>query len=152
MNDTHPLQATAPQPPQRTAEAGFSLVEMLIVLVVMAILMGVAVPAYFGFTDRAKIAVAQANVRSIVPAIERFYSDNETYIGIDNAATASVPGLGAYDPTTLAKVTVSASPAPTQHNYCVYSSAGGATYFMRGPNADITEDPGPNTTDCNAAT
>ena len=34
----------------------------------------------------------------------------------------------------------------------MYSSAGGATYFMRGPSDDITEDPGPNKTDCNAAT
>ena len=137
---------------RRLGDAGFSLVEMLIVLVVMAILLGIAVPTYLNFTDRTHIAVAQANVRAIAPSIERFYSDNETYVGLDNGANGTPPGLVSYDPTTMSKVTISGSPAPTQRNYCVYSTGAGATYFKRGPSGDITQDPGPNRTDCDPDT
>lgn len=137
---------------RRQAEAGFTLIEIIIVVAILAILMGIAVPAYFGFSDRAEVSVAQSNVRAVVPAVERFYSDNDTYIGLNNGSTAATPGLTQYDPAGASKVTVSAGPAPSQATYCIYSTMGKMTYFKHGPAGDITKDPGPVLTDCNAST
>jgi prepilin-type N-terminal cleavage/methylation domain-containing protein len=149
MKVVHPiLRAHA----RRRAEAGFTLIELIIVMALIAILLAIAVPAYTGFTDRADISVAQANVRAVVPAVEQFFSDNQTYVGLDNPAGASIPGLAHYDPPTAAKVTIAASPAPSKTDFCIYSTAGNATYFKRGPGGDITKDPGPNITDCDTST
>ncbi len=137
---------------RRHAEAGFTLIELIIVVAILAVLMAVAVPAYTGFSDRAEVSVAQSNVRAVIPAVERFYSDNSTYVGLDNASSAATPGLTHYDPSTAAKVTISAGPAPSQSTYCIYSTAGKSTYFKHGPGGAITQDPGPDLTDCNAAT
>ncbi len=129
---------------RRHAEAGFTLIEIIMVVAILAVLMGIAVPAYVGFSDRAEVSVAQSNVRAVVPAVERFYSDNETYIGLDNASTAAPPGLTNYDPSGASKVNVSAGPAPSQGNYCIYSTTGKVTYFKHGPGGAITKDPGPS--------
>jgi general secretion pathway protein G len=137
---------------RRPAEAGFSLVELIIVMGIIAILMALAVPAYLGFSDRAEVSVAKANVRAVIPAVERFYSDNQSYVGLDNAASAPVPGLAHYDPATTSKVTIAATPAPSQSSYCIYSTTGKATFFKHGPEGDITKDPGPDITDCNPST
>src|SRR3954453_11620206 len=136
----------------RDAESGFTLIELIIVVAILAILIAIAVPAYYGFSDRAQVAVAQANVRASIPAVERFYSDNQSYIGLDNASGAATPGLMYYDPATGSKVHVSAAPAPSQSSYCIYSTAGKSTYFKRGPGGDITKDSGPDVTDCDSAT
>ena len=98
MNESPLTEGTATRL-ESNNDAGFSLVELIIVIGMLGILLAVAVPAYFGFSDRARVAVAQANVRAIVPSVERFYSDNETYAGLDNAATASVPAWPRTTPT-----------------------------------------------------
>ena len=149
MNAVH---AILRPPARRRGEEGFTLIELLIVVSILGILIAVAIPSYRGFSDRAEMSVAQANVRAVIPAVERFYSDNETYVGLDNTASAPVPGLAHYDPSTTSKVTIASTPGPSQSSYCIYSTTGKATYFKHGPGGDITKDPGPDVTDCNPST
>jgi type IV pilus assembly protein PilA len=135
-----------------SSQEGFTLIELLVVIIILGILLAIAVPSYIGFKSKAEKSAAQANVRAAVPAVEAFYADNGTYVGIDNASTGSPPGMGFYDPASAAKVVVSTSPAPSATSYCVYSTTGGATFFKLSPAGPITQDPGPVLTDCNAAT
>jgi type IV pilus assembly protein PilA len=137
---------------QGNTEGGFTLIELLVVIIILGILLAIAVPSYIGFKSKAEATAAQANVRAAVPAVEAFYSDQGTYVGLSNASTNAVPGIAYYDPASSAKITVSASPAPTATSYCIYATNGGSTYFKQGPAGDITKDPGPVLTDCNAAT
>jgi len=69
-------------------ESGFTLIELLVVLIIIGILLAIAVPSYLGFRDKAQQTAAQANVREAIPAVEAFYSDNGTYVGINTAAGA----------------------------------------------------------------
>jgi prepilin-type N-terminal cleavage/methylation domain-containing protein len=62
-------------------EAGFTLVELLVVIVVIGVLTTVAVVSYFGFSERASRTAAQSNVRVVVPALTAFYSEHSTYVG-----------------------------------------------------------------------
>jgi type IV pilus assembly protein PilA len=137
---------------QAHGEGGFTLIELLVVIIILGILLAVAVPSYIGFKSKAEKSAAQANVRAGVPAVEAFYADNGTYVGLGNASTAATPGISYYDPASAAKLTVSASPAPSTTSYCVYSTTGSSTFFKNGPAGNITQDPGPVLTDCNAAT
>ena len=126
---------------QGNTEGGFTLIELLVVIIILGILLAIAVPSYIGFKSKAEKSAAAANVRSAVPAVEAFYADNGTYIGINNASTAAVaPGIGFYDPSSAAKVTVQGGAnAPTINSYCISSTQGGSTYYKKGPAGDIKE-------------
>jgi len=109
-------------------ESGFTLIELLIVLVIIGILLAIAVPSYLGFKDRANKSAAQANVRSAIPAVEAFYADNGTYVGMTVAALRLID----------AGVKLNAPTALTTTSYCVSDTRGGFTYYKGGPAGNIT--------------
>src|SRR5690348_2623114 len=85
-------------------EKGFTLIELLVVVIILGILTAIAVPSYLSFRGKAQDSAAQANVRSAVPAVEGFYSNNDTYVGMDNATT----GLSTVDQSlNVANYTIS---------------------------------------------
>ncbi len=64
----------------RTARSrGFTLVELLIVIVVVAILAALSVVAYNGIVDRAHRASAAARLSSLIQAVQLYNTDNGVY-------------------------------------------------------------------------
>jgi len=109
-------------------DQGLTLVELLIAIVIVGILLTIAVPLYLGFQDRGHTAVAEANVRAAVPAVEAFYSDHHTYVGM------STPTLRQID----TGIAVSVDPASLGiATYCISASHGGLTYSKRNPDGQI---------------
>jgi len=58
---------------------GFTLIELLVVLSVIAILLTLAVPRYFGSIDKSKEAVLKENLNQMRDAISRYYADKGKY-------------------------------------------------------------------------
>jgi prepilin-type N-terminal cleavage/methylation domain-containing protein len=56
-------------------EAGFTLVELIIVMQILAIAIAVAVPDYLGLKGRANKRAASADVRNAIPTAELYYVD-----------------------------------------------------------------------------
>jgi len=61
------------------SEAGFTLIELVIVIVVLGILMSMAVPALSGIKNKADTAVAKADLHNIMQSLEMYYLDEGEY-------------------------------------------------------------------------
>jgi general secretion pathway protein G len=61
------------------APRGFTLVELLVVLAIIAVLLSVAAPRYSGSVGRAKEAVLRENLASLRDALDKHYSDTGQY-------------------------------------------------------------------------
>jgi type II secretion system protein G len=60
-------------------EKGFTLVELMVVIIILAILTGIAIPSYLALRNRARTAAAQSEMKNIATALEVYNADNETY-------------------------------------------------------------------------
>jgi len=61
------------------AHRGFTLVELMVVMVLIAILLTIAVPRYFGTVDNGKASVQRQNIAAIRDAIDKYYGDQGKY-------------------------------------------------------------------------
>jgi general secretion pathway protein G len=66
-------------------DSGFTIVELLIVIVIIGILAAIVVVAYNGITDRARDTSRIAKVKEISKAIERYYVDKGYYPQVQDA-------------------------------------------------------------------
>lgn len=69
-----------------TNTGGFSLVELLATLVILAVLLALAVPAYHAHLVRARRVQGQATLLKLMQQQERYYSQNNTYIAFSAAS------------------------------------------------------------------
>jgi type IV pilus assembly protein PilE len=63
------------------AARGFTLIEMMIVIVIIGILSAVALPAYRDYVARGYISEATGALSELRTRAEQWYADNRTYVG-----------------------------------------------------------------------
>ena len=115
-------------------EDGFTSLELLIVMIVLAILTTIAVPSYLGVRKRAEDATASSRVREAVPAVEAYFADNGTYAAASPALTPT--NLQAtYDAGIDARDMRLRYLSPT--SYCLSVTVSESTWSKDGPGAEI---------------
>ena len=62
-------------------EKGFTLVELLIVVIILAVLSGIAIPSYMTLRNRARRSATENEMKNIATALELYHADNEVYPG-----------------------------------------------------------------------
>jgi type IV pilus assembly protein PilE len=79
--------------------AGFTLVEIMIVVAIVAILAAIAYPAYTDQMRKTRRADAKAMLMTLAQSAERFYTQNGTYVGYVLGYTESPAdsGIKFYD-------------------------------------------------------
>ena len=121
-------------------ERGFTLIEMLIVIIILGILLAIAVPAYLKFKDRANQGAVQANIRAMVPAIEAYNADNNGYTGMQIGGTGGSSLQATYDSALKGSPTVTIL-SKSATTYCVRSIVGNATAYKNGAGGSIVVNP-----------
>lgn len=81
---------------RKDSEEGFTLIELMVVVLIIAILIAIAIPTFLGARSRAQDRAAQSDLRNALVAAKTFYTDNENYTGFDETALTTIePSLSA---------------------------------------------------------
>jgi type IV pilus assembly protein PilE len=96
---------------------GVTLVELMIVLAILSIIVAVAYPSYAAYTERTRRADGQTTLLNAAQALERCYTQNNTYVGCAFPAV-SPDGFYAIAATvqTVTAFTLTATPQGQQAN------------------------------------
>lgn len=78
------------------SQRGFTLVELMIVVAIIAILSAVAIPAYSAYIVRGKLTEAHTELSAMRVRMEQFFQDNRTYAGACTAGTVAPLPTGKY--------------------------------------------------------
>ncbi len=85
---------------------GFSLIELLVVIIILGLLSALVAPKFFGRVDKAKTKTAQAQIELLGAALDTFRLDNGRYPTTDeglNALREKPQGLEDWDGPYLPK-------------------------------------------------
>lgn len=106
-------------------EGGFSLAELLVVVVIIGILAGIAIPAFLSQRDAAYGAVVQSDLRNVAVQAEDYYATQRSYVGFDADPAFT-------DFTHSRGVVLTLDPANVAPNgYCIQAQRSGVTWSVR---------------------
>lgn len=77
-------------PEQRNSHRGFTLIEIMVVVVILAVLAATIIPQFMGTTTDAKISAAKSHVAEIEAALERYNIHMDRYPTSDEGLNALV--------------------------------------------------------------
>jgi prepilin-type N-terminal cleavage/methylation domain-containing protein len=102
-------------------EEGFTLIELMVVVMILAILIVMGLPTYLGVKSRFQDRAAQSDLRNTVLSARILFTDNATF----SSATSAATGLVTIVPNMCYVATATASVA-TGSPVCVSGTGGGS--------------------------
>jgi type IV pilus assembly protein PilA len=125
-------------------EDGFTLIELMVVVLIIAILIAIAIPTFLGLRARAQDRSAQSDLRNGFTAVKAFYTDVGSYAGFtaaegeaiepsllwvdSDSPAAGLTGVAGVTPATVVLNRVSVSGAA----FCLADDTAAAGGIARG--------------------
>jgi type IV pilus assembly protein PilA len=116
------------------ADDGFSLVEILVVILIISVLAAIAVPAFLNQREKAQDAHAKTSVTTAAKAISVWETEHDTFAGADPADLVRIePALGQAQGLTVTS-------SERTYTVSVDSRAGGSYSIERQLDGDLIRD------------
>lgn len=129
-------------------QKGFTLIELMVTVAIVAILAAVAIPNYSAYVRRGKAAEATSTLALLKNRMEQYYQDNKTYMdtGALNAPCSPQAGTTKYFTydcaiqQTASQFTLTATPIANQgvdnFNFTIDESGNKTSTFDGSPSAN----------------
>ncbi len=122
---------------RRRDDEGFTLIELMVVVLIIGILIAIALPTFLGARQRAQDRAAQSDLRNAMAAAKAYYTEGDTYAGLDSGTPLAISSYetsldfitGASDLTNQ-DVSVDVSSDGTQVGFARMSASGTCFWIM----------------------
>jgi prepilin-type N-terminal cleavage/methylation domain-containing protein len=81
---------------------GFTLIEVLIVVVIIGILAAIAIPKFSNTKSKAYAAAMKSDLRNLMTAETMYFNDSSKYVTYDTVQLKFKPSTGVYGPNIVA--------------------------------------------------
>jgi type IV pilus assembly protein PilA len=119
-------------------DGGFTLIELMMVVLIIAILLAMAIPTYVGARDRANDRATMSNVRTAFGAARVYYTDKLAYTAdpvamrqVEPAIVWTNTPLDGAEPAASVYIETQDVPSAKQSVIVVGRSKTGKCYFLR---------------------
>jgi len=125
---------------RRREDAGFTLIELMVVVLIIGILIAIAIPTFLGARNRAQDRAAQSSLRNALTNAKAIFTDHEDYTNANAAALSSAePSLTFHDGGTSTGPNDISDKAPdASHWIGAAKSKSGKCFYIE----DATNGPG----------
>jgi type IV pilus assembly protein PilA len=120
-------------------DEGFTLIELMVVVMIIAVLIAIAIPSFLGFRKSAQDRAAQSEVRNVLLAEKAYWLEEGDYTDTagditalePNAVINADPALGVYidEADADADIVCVTRTADSGNTFSVWESSANGTYY-----------------------